>query len=482
MSRTEEIIKGLTSAMSGADRKKQSSYDTPATVTRIEGNTAWVHINGGISETPVKLTINAKIGDTVQVRVGGGTAWLVGNQTAPPTDDTKAIEAKEEAVRAGKTATDFVADTDNGLFVHPRDNMDDGVRITDAIEIIKSNLSFFKAWIDGELARVRVGREDAGHTDIDSNGLRVFGGNGSNQLANIGYGEGNAQDGGTATEPYYTLGTRYIGQGEQVGNFSVAEGENVEARGYTAHGEGHETQAIGAMSHAEGSYSVSSGTASHAEGQNTMATGTASHAEGSGGNASGNYSHTEGVGCTATKQGAHAGGSGSVASGENSFAHGENVQATGNGNAAFGAYNAYNTNYAFAVGNGDATTRKNAFTVGKSGNAYFEGRMMSGSLEDGSSSHAMFVKGSKSDTSESVASGGTNRVKIDITSEGYIPVAIGGVQLTNSAFTFYTAIPITEADPSGNKHYAIVNVKNNGSSAATTNINLIVFYIASSAL
>ena len=171
-----------------------------------------------------------------------------------------------------------------------------------------------------------------------------------------------------------------------------------------------------------------------------------------------------------------------MASGQGSFAHGENVRATGAGSAAVGEYNAYNNQYAFAVGNGDATTRKNAFTVGKSGNAYFEGRMMSGSMEDGSSSHAMFVKGSKSDTSKSVASGGTNRVKIDITSEGYIPVAIGGVQLTNSAFTFYTAIPITEADPSGDKHYAVVNVKNNGSAAGSTGVNVHVLYIAESAL
>lgn len=104
MSRTEEIIKGLASAMSGADRKQQTAYDTPATVTRIEGNTAWVHINGGVSETPVKLTINAKIGDTVQVRVGGGTAWLTGNSTRPPTDDATAVIAQETANEANTIA------------------------------------------------------------------------------------------------------------------------------------------------------------------------------------------------------------------------------------------------------------------------------------------------------------------------------------------------------------------------------------------
>lgn len=382
---------------------------------------------------------------------------------------------------AEKTATRFITDDTDGIFVHPEgEGPNDtttptGWRIRDALELLKTGISYFKAWIDSSnIARVRVGREDAGHTDIDSNGLRVFGGNGSNQLANIGYGEGNAQDGGTATEPYYTLGTRYIEQGERVGNFSVAEGENVEARGYTAHGEGHETQAIGAMSHAEGSYSVASGQASHAEGSGGTASGTSSHKEGSGGTASGLASHTEGVGCTASAQSAHAGGDSSIASGQGSFAHGENVRTTGSGCAAVGEYNSYSNQYAFAVGNGDATTRKNAFTVGKSGNAYFEGRMMCGSMADGTSSHAMFAKEAKSWTSASVEAGATKRESISLNKTGYTPWGIEGIQLTNSNFTYYTQTI------SGSE--AVVYIKNNGTTAATTGIKLDVSFIASSAL
>ena len=69
---------------------KTSGYDTPATVTRIEDDIAWVHIDGGVDETPVRKTIDAKEGDTVQVRVAGGKAWLTGNATRPPTDDATA--------------------------------------------------------------------------------------------------------------------------------------------------------------------------------------------------------------------------------------------------------------------------------------------------------------------------------------------------------------------------------------------------------
>lgn len=79
-------------------------YDTSATVLRVEGDTLWVHIPGGAEETPVQRTINASPGDTIQIRVGGGTAWAVGNATAPPTDDTVATAAAAQATEAEKVA------------------------------------------------------------------------------------------------------------------------------------------------------------------------------------------------------------------------------------------------------------------------------------------------------------------------------------------------------------------------------------------
>lgn len=86
-------IKDFVSTIKTASDEKTKAYDTTATVTRIEGNTAWVHIPGGVNETPAKMTINAIEGDTVQVRVSGGTAFLVGNGTRPPTDDSTANHA-----------------------------------------------------------------------------------------------------------------------------------------------------------------------------------------------------------------------------------------------------------------------------------------------------------------------------------------------------------------------------------------------------
>ena len=99
----DSIIKQIMAAM--PQQPKTSAYDTQATVRRIEDGVAWVHIPGGVDETPVRLTVNARSGDTVQVRVSGGRAFLVGNQTAPPTDDRTARSAAQTAKSAQETAT-----------------------------------------------------------------------------------------------------------------------------------------------------------------------------------------------------------------------------------------------------------------------------------------------------------------------------------------------------------------------------------------
>ena len=97
-----KATKKFTEAMKAAMKQTTTGYDTTAEVKRIEGGTAWVHIPGGVDETPVKLTVDAKAGDTVQVRVSGGSAWIVGNATSPPTDDKVAKKAQEIAEKAGE--------------------------------------------------------------------------------------------------------------------------------------------------------------------------------------------------------------------------------------------------------------------------------------------------------------------------------------------------------------------------------------------
>ena len=103
-----KVVRDFTKSLQAMAPNKTSPYDTQAEVRRIEGNIAWVHIPGGVDETPVQLTTNAKKGDIVQVRVSGGRAWLYGNQTSPPTDDTVAKEAQKTAAVADEHAVSAV--------------------------------------------------------------------------------------------------------------------------------------------------------------------------------------------------------------------------------------------------------------------------------------------------------------------------------------------------------------------------------------
>lgn len=128
-----EFVKEIASAMK---ESKTKPYDTVAKVLRVDEKTAYVHIDGGADETPAQMAINCKSGDTVKIRVSGGKAWLTGNLTSPPTDDTAAEKVKqsherfkkgtaknfglqnEKIINAAKTATNFIDYIDGvGLIV-----------------------------------------------------------------------------------------------------------------------------------------------------------------------------------------------------------------------------------------------------------------------------------------------------------------------------------------------------------------------------
>ena len=128
-----EFVKEIASAMK---ESKTKPYDTVAKVLHVDERTAYVHIDGGADETPAQMAINCKSGDTVKIRVSGGRAWLTGNLTSPPTDDTAAEKVKqsyegfkkrtvnnfllqnEKIINAAKTATNFIYYIDGvGLIV-----------------------------------------------------------------------------------------------------------------------------------------------------------------------------------------------------------------------------------------------------------------------------------------------------------------------------------------------------------------------------
>jgi len=99
-----KVVKELISSINDNGRNKPSPYDTSGVVQRVEGDTAWVKLNGGIDETPVERTIACEPGDVVKARVSGGGAWLVGNASEPPTGDRMAIKARDAAYEADSKA------------------------------------------------------------------------------------------------------------------------------------------------------------------------------------------------------------------------------------------------------------------------------------------------------------------------------------------------------------------------------------------
>ena len=77
---------------------KQTGSDYTGTVTRVDGDTAYVRLTGSdIMDTPVTMSIDAKPGDKVRIRVCNGKAWLTGNDTLPPTHDTENIRMLQQA-------------------------------------------------------------------------------------------------------------------------------------------------------------------------------------------------------------------------------------------------------------------------------------------------------------------------------------------------------------------------------------------------
>lgn len=104
---TDKIAKAI------IDKFKRDTYgqDKIAEVKKVDGKTAWVHLDGGVDLTPVENGIGCKKGDKVRVRMVNGSAFLQNNITHPPTDDTKANEANGKALSALKRIDELETDT-----------------------------------------------------------------------------------------------------------------------------------------------------------------------------------------------------------------------------------------------------------------------------------------------------------------------------------------------------------------------------------
>ena len=392
--------------------KTTTAYDTTAEVIRVDENSVWVHIPGGVAETPVARTINAKKGDVVQVRVSGGTAFIVGNATAPPTDDATAIVAQGTADEAKETAdvAKEVADaaaaqvqTVRNYFWH--DAAGAHVSTVEGDATTGNNVL-----IDSDSMDIRNGETVLSSYSAD--GMVVYAKDSGNQieLAHLGYALGQSSSGTMQKAPYYSLGIRKANS--IIGNYSVAEGYDTTASGYGSHAEGTSITtshasfshaegsgtAIGTSSHAEGGLTTASGEGSHAEGYLTTASGYHSHAEGGETTASGYHSHAEGWKTTASNHFSHAEGNQATASGISSHAAGFNTIAGYTSQTVVGQCNDNQSDTLFEVGNGTADdARSNAFQVHSNGNVALGGALtdMSGNTLLTSAGQAVKAVGDK---------------------------------------------------------------------------------------
>lgn len=264
---------------------------------------------------------------------------------------------------AAKTATNYITEisTTDGIKVHNVSDTSNYAQINSSgMNVVQSGVS-----VASFGASARVGKESGGHTTIQTSGMQIYGSDGTEQLANIGYGDGTSSTGAIASAPYYTFGTRQSGYA--IGNYSFvagvsnvssgyaahAEGQDTIASAYCAHAEGLRTTANKQSAHAEGQYTIASGFGAHAEGfsnpntytitasesgahaegyavyGNILASGLGAHAEGGATTASGDYSHAEGSKTTASNAGSHAEGVTTTASGLYSHAEGDTTTASG---------------------------------------------------------------------------------------------------------------------------------------------------------
>ena len=92
-------------------KKEKSGSDYTGKVTRVENGIAYVQFDGSdIPDTPVTMSIGAKAGDEVRIRVADGRAWITGNDTAPPAEGSRTDQVETET----KALLSIVSDG-NGL-------------------------------------------------------------------------------------------------------------------------------------------------------------------------------------------------------------------------------------------------------------------------------------------------------------------------------------------------------------------------------
>lgn len=132
-----------------------TNTNTAANATMNVGSTVAkdIYANGA------KLTTNSRFNwraNTVQKFVFDGQVWRMDD------DSVKAL------------ATAYITEIDNdGIMVHPENDTTSGWSIANAIELFKSGISYIKLWIDNNIPKIRIGKEDSKHVLVDDDSVDI---------------------------------------------------------------------------------------------------------------------------------------------------------------------------------------------------------------------------------------------------------------------------------------------------------------------
>ena len=436
MNKIEDLVKEI----APAKEERPKTYTAEVSHTDEEG-IVWVRLPGAEQDTPTASTSSeVKMGDTVTVEWRNNKLYIAGNYTNPSAGVTRVAKAEQTAEKAmsdaetaqavadsaqktANAAITIAGDTDQH-FWFTETGTDTGAHITEATQedflddptngggnlLARSNGIAARDGLT-ELATfsangARVGKTNGAHTTIGASGMQVYK-DANTQLANIGYGEGNAGT-GTAEAPYYSMGARNASSASDIGNYSMAEGYNTKASGPFSHAEGYDSQAVGPYAHAEG-YKSEAREGTHAEGWETQALG---------------------------DFGSHAEGYKTQASGFNSHAQNQNTVAGYTAQTAIGKYNDNKQNNAFEIGNGTGTTPSNAFEVDWNGNTTAAGEITDGSgnvlsgmlpISNGIVAEDVLLADDITISGQTYANGSKS-----VTKSGYTPIGIVGMHLQNA--------------------------------------------------
>lgn len=106
-----QVVNSLEDALDSKNDKGSSSnapFSRAQVLRTDDDGTTWVHIAGGVQETPANggSVTSVKDRDQVLVNISDGKCSIIGNLTAPSSDDTEAKSAKETAISASKNSKD----------------------------------------------------------------------------------------------------------------------------------------------------------------------------------------------------------------------------------------------------------------------------------------------------------------------------------------------------------------------------------------